>query len=49
MLTKMARARLLAGLLILLDVRGSFTWWFFPGFFQASSLLMAKILRHDEG
>jgi hypothetical protein len=32
-LTKMAQARLLMGLLILLDVRGSSTRWFSLGFF----------------
>jgi hypothetical protein len=30
MLTKKVRARLLTGLLILSDVRGSSTRWFFP-------------------
>jgi hypothetical protein len=46
---KTARARLLTGLLILLGVRGSSMRWFSLGFFQASSLLMAKIQRHNEG
>jgi hypothetical protein len=41
-LTKMARARLLAGLLIISDVKGSSARWFFP------RLLLGVILARGE-
>jgi hypothetical protein len=48
-LTKTAQTRLLAGLLILSGVRGSFARWFFPRLLSGVVLLMAKIRRRDEG
>jgi hypothetical protein len=46
---KTARARLLVGLLILSMLEGVLRGGSSLGFFQASSLLVAKIQRHGEG
>jgi hypothetical protein len=46
---KIAWARLLTGLLILSDVRGSSVRWFFPRLLPGIVPAHAKIQRHDEG